>query len=714
MVRRKRRDRTAVKSPSDAIVRQSRSESAVSPLTNAPPGEGSKLPKNAIRRINLGQSFAEYDDSLDDPTIYVHTPALAAAQDPQSGKVFFVGRRGTGKTAIRKYCAQNSESARVIVPEIFSPSSTLHEVDLFENVKQRPFRSLVSAFRRALQIELLNIWSASHPAHHDLPRVVESELDSFGSTDFDLRCLRFISSISRALIDGDDERWLQENKAHRELADAMKTMESGGSGAYTLLIDSIDDYWEGTDEGLVYLTAFMHACLETTTQIPWVRTVLFLRENIFERVRARDMESSRFETAVVGMEWTERQLLELVERRLNRPLTAKYALDGSTWRAFVESPEDAWKNVMEYCQKRPRDVLIYASNAVESAQNTGHERVHIEDVQQARRRFSDNRFKDLGDEYSENYPQIAVVLSRFYGLGRVFTFGGIESFIRKLHNDQEVVRLCGSWLYENSSPELFIRLLYDIGFVGLRIEGKPPKFRALGPQDTSPPPVTDTTDVVIHKCYWDALDLQDALVRHLPEQKEFGKIGIIQDLPGGLDPTEYAEHIDLVMSTLADLPMGHAGATDFEEVVGDVIKLCFFRALENVEDKSRDVEGRVIRDWVAANRAQAGFWESIRVRYDAIQVIWECKNYADLSADDFHQASYYMNDVGGRFVVLVFRGDVKSSHYQHIRRIANDKRGFVLPLTERDLFIFLRQAKNGKVKEDHIQERYDSVLRKIS
>lgn len=163
MVRRKRRDRTAVKSPSDAIVRQSRSESAVSPLTNAPPGEGSKLPKNAIRRINLGQSFAEYDDSLDDPTIYVHTPALAAAQDPQSGKVFFVGRRGTGKTAIRKYCAQNSESARVIVPEIFSPSSTLHEVDLFENVKQRPFRSLVSAFRRALQIELLNIWSASHP-----------------------------------------------------------------------------------------------------------------------------------------------------------------------------------------------------------------------------------------------------------------------------------------------------------------------------------------------------------------------------------------------------------------------------------------------------------------------------------------------------------------------------------------------------------------------
>lgn len=304
MVRRRRKDRAATKSMSEPVARQTRTEASVSPLPGMRPAEGNRLPKNAIRRVNLGQSFAEYDDSLDDPSIYVHTPALAAAQDPHSGKVFFVGRRGTGKTAIRKYCSQNSESARVIVPEIFSPSSTLHEVALFENVKQRPFRSLVSAFRRALQIELLNIWSDEHPARHDLPRVVEAELETHGSTDFDLRCLHFISSIGRALVDGDDERWLRENKAHRELADAMKTMGAGG-GVYTLLIDSIDDYWEGTDEGLVYLTAFMHACLETTTQIPWVRTILFLRENIFERVRARDMESSRFETAVVGMEWTE-------------------------------------------------------------------------------------------------------------------------------------------------------------------------------------------------------------------------------------------------------------------------------------------------------------------------------------------------------------------------------------------------------------------------
>jgi hypothetical protein len=121
----------------------------------------------------------------------------------------------------------------------------------------------------------------------------------------------------------------------------------------------------------------------------------------------------------------------------------------------------------------------------------------------------------------------------------------------------------------------------------------------------------------------------------------------------------------------------------------------------------------VIRDWVASNRAQGGFWELIRVRYQAVQIIWECKNYADLKADDFHQASYYLSEAGGRFVIVAFRGrELTSANYQHIKRILSERRGLVLPLTERDLLTFIRQAKNGKVKEDHIQDRYDTVIRK--
>lgn len=706
MVRRKRRDKvrsTASETTDD--IQKSIMKSTVDVI---------RLPKGAVRKINIGQSFAEYDISLNDRNVYVYTPALSFAEDPDSGKVFFVGRRGTGKTAIRRYCAQDEKRFQAIVPEIFSPSSVFQELEQFSNVKQRPFKSLVSAFRRALQIELLNLWKSGHPTYYGTPTVIDEELEQFGSLDFDERCLCFIRRISEALTARDDDRWLKENKAVKGVAEGMKSLGMSGLKTHTLLIDSIDDYWEGTDEGLVYLTAFMHACLETTAQIPWARTILFLRENIFERVRAKDPESSRLETAVIGMDWTESQLLELVERRLNNSLTAKLPLGGPTWEAYFESPEIAWNSVMEFCQRRPRDVLIYISHAVEAAQNNGHERIQLGDIEQARRRFSDNRFKDLGDEYAENYPQIALVLARFYGLGNSFTFGGIESLTRKLLNDLDVIRHCSSWLYDNCAPERFIRLLYSIGFVGFRAAEGAIKFRALGPQETSPPPLLDTTDIVIHKCYWDALDLQDRLVRDLPETKAFGKIGKIEDLPGGMDVSEYTDALDLALGVLREIPPGPEGATDFEEVVGDVIKLCFFRGLENVEERVKDYEGRVIRDWIAANRARDGFWAMVRERYGAVQVIWECKNYADLSADDFHQLSYYMTDIGGRFVVLAYRGDLKPFHFQHIRRIANNNNGFILPLSEKDLMIFLRQAMNGKIKEDHIQDRFDAVLRKIT
>ena len=70
----------------------------------------------------------------------------------------------------------------------------------------------------------------------------------------------------------------------------------------------------------------------------------------------------------------------------------------------------------------------------------------------------------------------------------------------------------------------------------------------------------------------------------------------------------------------------------------------------------------------------------------------------------------------GYFVVLSYRGDeIKKHYYEHIRRISSEKDGgIILLLTDKDLQVFLRQALNGKVKEDHIQDIYDRTVRMIS
>lgn len=74
-----------------------------------------QLPKDALSRIHLGHSFAEYDIIRSNPQIIVKTPALLAAEASGRAKCFFVGRRGTGKTAITYHFATTQKnSARIL------------------------------------------------------------------------------------------------------------------------------------------------------------------------------------------------------------------------------------------------------------------------------------------------------------------------------------------------------------------------------------------------------------------------------------------------------------------------------------------------------------------------------------------------------------------------------------------------------------------------
>ncbi|MFF1818295.1 P-loop ATPase, Sll1717 family [Kribbella sp. NPDC058245] len=672
-----------------------------------------QLPKDALKRVKLGQSFAEYDLVLAKNDVFVRTNALMAADDPTGSKCFFIGRRGTGKTAITKYLVKSPAKTALINPELFSLFEVRLGLDSLDDAKQRPFRSLVSAFRRALQIEILRDWRRHQRLYNRmLPDLIVDELDLYGGVDFDSRCLQLIALLARPLQERDDPTWLTEIKVAKKLGQEMTASYEGRPGEYTLLIDSIDDSWDGSSQAVFYLAALMHACLEMTASVPWARALVFVRENIFERVREIDTEFARLETCVVGLDWTKEQLVEMIERRLNVPFNTRLPLK-ETFGRFFENSEKAQELIFGYCQNRPRDVLTYCDLAVSTAQSHNHELVQLQDILDARRRFSDSRLKDLGDEYSENYPMLQVVLSRFYGLGRRWTLSGVAAFISKLLADNEVKELCSDWIFDHTSPELFVRLFYNIGFFGFtRHRGV--SFRSLGPRDTSPPAVTAKTDIVIHESYWDALDLQDMIIGALDDTKEFGRTGVVSELPGGIDLTSYHERLADLSEELDTLPTGTEHAASFENIIGEIIRLCFFRSLLNVEAKVRDVNGRVIRDWIASNRASGGFWELMRHRYDATQIIWECKNYENLSASDFHQTAYYTTPQGGRLVILVFRGDVQKSHYEHVRRIATEKDGMVLLLTSKDLKVFLRQAMNGKVKEDHIQEIYDRTQREIS
>ncbi len=519
-----------------------------------------------------------------------------------------------------------------------------------------------------------------------------------------------------ALSKNQDKEWLRHMSRWKDIAHAMDGIASSLVLPTVVVIDRIDESWDGSDKAVVLLMALMHACVELTASTETVKPLVFLRENVFERVRLVDKEFTRLETFVTSLEWTRELLVEFVERRLNAPLIAKFSLRGETWNAFFESTpdQDSQAFVFNYCHYRPRDILIFCSFAVEAAQSRLREKVHLEDLFHAKKRFSDSRFKDLCDEYADNYPQLQMVLTRFYGLADRFTVKAIDDFIKKLLVDEEIKVHCGKWIFRYTQPDLFIQLLFDIGFVGLDGNGDA-HFRSSGSQSTTPPAIDVGTIVVVHPTYRDALNLRSALLSGLDPDVPLRESGLLEDLPGGLSLEAYYLKLKDLREQLKTLPMGDSHAEEYASAVGEVIKLCFFRALTNVELKVRTGDGRVIRDWVASNHGPEGFWQLVRLKHGATQVVFECKNYDELKASDFHQISYYLNDMIGRFGIVVFRGDeIKKHYYEHLRRIATDRSAVVIFLLDRDLDIFLRQAVNGKSSESHVQEIYDRTVREIS
>jgi len=670
-------------------------------------------PKDLLQRIQIGQSFAEYDWVREDTSVFVSTPASLVATQPDNQKCFFVGRRGSGKTAITYHILSRNRRAVSIAPQVFDLVKLPLNHEQFHDTRQRPFKSLVCAFQRSLLGELAKNWvktklwdfSEEHPVFNKERGLIEQ-------CDFDTRVINIIEEIFDAYSKQNDKLWLRQLRRAEDLINETRLIRSNGNFDFVFLIDRLDESWDGSDSAIICLMAMMHACVLLRAACPSLRPYLFIRENIFSRIRKLDNEFSRLDTSVVFLEWTEEKLTEFVERRCVRTLNTRPALGGEAWSVVFEDPVGSRKEIFSYCQNRPRDVLIYVSLALELAVARSHRKITNEDIANACERFSTSKLKDLADEFSENYSNIQLLLELFYGLSTEYTLLAIENFIQKLLVDMRISRFC-PWVYEVAQPQQFVNLLYSIGFIGLR-EGRQWLYKSGGGDNVAAPAVCSTTILSVHPAYHSALHLREMILPELSTDTILKTAGILEDLPQGVTFEGYNQKLKELLDKLDYIQKGKDGASEFEDLVGEVIRLCFFRSLTNVQPKVRTYSGVTVRDWVASNRAPGGFWEVVRNKYGAVQVTWECKNYEQLTADDFQQINYYMGDVAGRFVVVAFRGqDLENSYYRHVEKIARERLGMVLLLTEKDLRVFLRQAMRGKVREDHINEIFDRTVRAV-
>jgi hypothetical protein len=257
-------------------------------------GQPSPLSKKSFGNAKLGQSFAEHDLKRSNPTLFVETPAIRSARDVASGKCFYIGRRGTGKTAITFYLRDKyPKNSLIILPKLISSGDAFFSYDWDQRVHQKPFNTLVSSFVRAILDETVAEWKRQglFTFRSSEGSEITRERNNIEQHEFDLRLLTLIEEGFGHLKSGNNKEWLRFRNRPEKIAREI-TDECAGEQRFQqlVLIDRLDDEWDSSDKSVVLVTALMHACVEIRAATSVVRPIVFLRENVFDRVRELDGE----------------------------------------------------------------------------------------------------------------------------------------------------------------------------------------------------------------------------------------------------------------------------------------------------------------------------------------------------------------------------------------------------------------------------------------
>ena len=260
------------------------------------------LPKRTISNLKIGQSFAEYDEVLAKGNVFVETPAIKIASGGLSSKCFFIGRRGTGKTSINIYLQSRYPKGVIqLVPQVFSPLTEYFSDEKTRDTRQMPFKTLVNCFKRTIIDEVLKTWKMYGYFNFDRTKSeIKSEKDMIEKFDFDDRMINLIELSQDFLERNDIRSWNKFINRTKNLCREIDELRQNEAWKCTVLIDRIDESWDGSEKSVILLMALMHACIELNTQVTSFNVYLFLRENIFERVKEIDNEFSRLETFVTS------------------------------------------------------------------------------------------------------------------------------------------------------------------------------------------------------------------------------------------------------------------------------------------------------------------------------------------------------------------------------------------------------------------------------
>lgn len=413
-----------------------------------------------LQKIDLGDLAAENEirglDSYFVPT--------AQYQEAKRGHArLVVGRKGSGKTALfyslrATFRPMRSHLVLDLKPEGHQLVKLREAVlaSLLPGVQQHV---LTAFWNYLLVMELahqITKYEANF-AYRDIrqreafqkafKRIVElyGESEDTEQGDFSERLLNLVNRIIeqnstlKSLNTTSEITQLIHEKPIRDLNDAIADYLSMAGRTIWMLFDNLDKGWPIQNvqpEDILLLRSLLEATRKLQRQYSNrnvdLSAVVFIRNDIYQHLILEPAD--RGKETPVELDWNDSELLkDVVGRRIAQSTGLELGFE-EAWATFFAPHvrgEDSFQYILNRTMMRPREVLRFVRECVNTAINRRREKVNEDDILKAEERYSADALVDITLEMKDVKPEYANAAYAFIDAPTILSRQQVDDLLKK-------------------------------------------------------------------------------------------------------------------------------------------------------------------------------------------------------------------------------------------------------------------------------------------
>lgn len=399
----------------------------------------------------------------------------------QKSKSIVVGRKGSGKSALRKKLEEEFRAAPNTIVVNLSPNynsikSVLNDKDIVEKYGQEIFfqhtwlRQMLLDGLCAIGHETKGKYAAESL---EFARNIAVELNRT-SKDFVENVADILTKL-KGKVGSLGEFGVQIERELRNIAgvDALEhhMLEIAKGGAqFVILIDDLDLGWDNSETANNMLLGLLAATNYISGKSHNIFPCVFLREDVYSILVTQTQHSDKYRN-VERIRWDKNSLLTILDRRINFN-RAKMGLAPASNAFYTVFPEaigtsntDNW--LIERTLGRPRELIQLARYYTESV---AAEVPDANALKESEASYSSWKLDDLCAEFSNQYPDLITLFAywktKFFRHKYHLKRNEVEEMLLQIAAEAEINNPWWNKIVETTDIDAFLKVLYEISFLG--------------------------------------------------------------------------------------------------------------------------------------------------------------------------------------------------------------------------------------------------------